>query len=95
MTNYLTLAVLVLGAVLGLVIASRAVDASFYYYGLLFFVSFSVAAYYVAKDLAVPTKEPTGYNDGVVRAGVIATVFWGLSGFSSALLLPSSWPFRS
>ncbi|MEL0107472.1 MAG: cytochrome-c oxidase, cbb3-type subunit I [Rhodospirillaceae bacterium] len=87
MTNYLTLAVLVLGAVLGLVIASRAVDASFYYYGLLFFVSFSVAAYYVAKDLAVPTKEPTGYNDGVVRAGVIATVFWGVVGFLVGLVI--------
>ncbi len=32
------------------------------------------------------TDEPrapvaTGYNDGVVRAGVIATAFWGIAGF--------------
>ncbi|MGE5538783.1 MAG: cytochrome-c oxidase, cbb3-type subunit I [Gemmatimonas sp.] len=30
---------------------------------------------------------PTGYNDAVVRAGVVATVFWGLVGFSAGVFI--------
>lgn len=90
MSNYLTLAFLIFGALLGLALASRAVDVSFYYYGLLLFVCCVVAALYVVKDLAIPdhhAKSPSGYNDGVVRAGVIATVFWGVIGFSVGLFI--------
>jgi cytochrome c oxidase cbb3-type subunit 1 len=31
-------------------------------------------------DEPVPVAE-TGYADGVIRAGVIATAFWGIAGF--------------
>ena len=90
MSKYLTLAFLVIGALFGLFMASRAVDVSFYYYGLLFFACFTVAAFYVAKDIAVPkdtAESATGYNDAVVRAGVTATVFWGVIGFSVGLVI--------
>jgi cytochrome c oxidase cbb3-type subunit 1 len=30
---------------------------------------------------AVPEKGPAGYNDDVIRAGVIATTLWGVVGF--------------
>ena len=91
MSNYVTLAFLIFGALLGLTLASRAVDISFYYYGLLLFVCCVSAALYVAKDLALPkhrnNADSSGYNDSVVRAGVIATVFWGVIGFSVGLVI--------
>ncbi len=33
------------------------------------------------EEQAVPAPAPTGYADGVIRAGVIATAFWGVTGF--------------
>src|SRR5680860_399807 len=33
------------------------------------------------EEQAVPAPAPTGYADGVIRAGVIATAFWGVIGF--------------
>ncbi|MDD9922749.1 MAG: cbb3-type cytochrome c oxidase subunit I, partial [Boseongicola sp.] len=32
-------------------------------------------------DETKPTVDTSGYMDGVVRAGVIATAFWGIAGF--------------
>ena len=37
----------------------------------------------------------TGYMDGVIRAGVIATAFWGVIGFPPAPSSPSSSPSPS
>ena len=54
MSHYVTLAFLLFGTLLGLTLASCAVDISFYFYGLLLFVCCVLAAFYVAKDLALP-----------------------------------------
>lgn len=46
----------------------------------------AVAGYLFIKAIAAigdaPKPKETGYKDDVVRAGVIATVFWGLAGFA-------------
>ncbi len=95
MSNFFAIFLLIVGALLGLVMASRAVDASFYYYGILFFISFTLAAFYVVKSCTTsaqikhadsPDAAPI-YNDGVVRVGLIATVFWGIVGFVVGLVI--------
>lgn len=46
----------------------------------------AIAGYLLIKAIAAigdaPKPKETGYKDDVVRAGVIATVFWGLAGFA-------------
>ena len=46
----------------------------------------AVAGYLLIKAIAAigdaPKPKETGYKDDVIRAGVIATVFWGLAGFA-------------
>ena len=48
-----------------------------------------LAFLYILTNL-IEKKEPheaTGYSDGVVRAGVIATVFWGVAGFLVGVII--------
>ena len=39
-----------------------------------------------------PAEPVTGYNDGVIRAGVIATAFWGMAGFLAGGLTMTLYP---
>jgi cytochrome c oxidase cbb3-type subunit 1 len=94
MTNWLAIGLLGIGAVLGLVLSSHAVDPSFYYYGLLLFACCVLAAFFVVKSITAPAKAVAAasgdaviYNDEVVRAGVIATTFWGVVGFLAGLVI--------
>ena len=43
--------------------------------------------WYVRRTGDPPAPRPTGYNDGVVRAGVIATTLWGMVGFLVGVLI--------
>ena len=76
------------GAVYALLIEARAQDEAFYVHGFLFLI-FCVAGFVCAVRSALrETPEPrTGYNDAIVRAGVVASVFWGLVGFAAGLWL--------
>lgn len=42
----------------------------------------------------LPPKDTSGYMDGVIRYGVIATVFWGITGFLVGVLIAAqlAWP---
>ncbi|MEM0907979.1 MAG: cytochrome-c oxidase, cbb3-type subunit I [Pseudomonadota bacterium] len=37
--------------------------------------------------LVLPVKDTSGYVDGPIRAGVIATVFWGVAGFAAGVYI--------
>ncbi|MEQ8194539.1 MAG: cbb3-type cytochrome c oxidase subunit I, partial [Rhodospirillales bacterium] len=93
MSNWLTIGLLSLGAILGLYLASHAADPSFYYYGLLLSICSVLAAFFVVKSITAPAKpapvsgDEIVYNDDVVRAGVIATTFWGVVGFLAGLVI--------
>ncbi len=87
------------GAVfLGLLIAANALDEPMRIHGYLFAavgvagLFLMIKAHYDAVErdalLALTGKSPRdGYNDGVVRAGVIATMFWGIAGFLVGLVI--------
>ncbi len=82
-------------AVLGLFMASRAVDTGIHAYGLLLFAASVIAGFFVIKnggkliaDTSVQEKDGVpNYNMGIVRAGVIASMFWGVVGFLVGLVI--------
>lgn len=75
-------------ALLGLFFAANSEDTGFYFHGLLFFL-FGVAGIFWLigrgsgnpQNRGQPGVAPTGYNEAIIRAGVIASMFWGVVGF--------------
>ena len=89
----LTYLPLMLGAVLGLVVAGKADDSVMHVHGFLLF-AFSVAGvFWIIRrggDTGGPAiRRPGGidYNDDIVRAGLVASVFWGVVGFLVGLVI--------
>jgi len=76
------LGAVVCGAI-GLVWAVAGRDTGMVIAGSILVIASAMAGVYLIdrfRGEAAPVEE-TGYADGVIRAGVIATVFWGLAGF--------------
>jgi len=68
-----------LTGVIGLMLAAKAHDPAMYGHGLVFFVA-AVAAIFcvISRNLsAKKISAEDGYNDEIVRAGLIASTFWG------------------
>ena len=71
-------------------------DAAMRFHGVILLAAGIVAL--AAMTLGVTNgrfrADPTRYSDGVIRAGVIATMFWGVVGMAVGVLIASqlSWP---
>ena len=69
-------------AFVSLFIASRAVDPGMAVHAGVFALAFVLGvialSFWTAGDN--PTFDPTRYEDGVVKAGVAASMFWGIAG---------------
>lgn len=80
-------------AILGLGVASSAADTGMRIHAMLFAGAAVLAVFalisriYGARPVAAAAPGGVDYNDGVIRAGVIASVFWGLAGFVVGLVL--------
>ena len=76
------LGAVVCGAI-GLVWAVAGRDTGMVIAGSILVIASAMAGVYLIDRFRgkAPPVEETGYADGVIRAGVIATVFWGLAGF--------------
>ena len=78
---------------LGLSLAAGADDAVMYGHGLLMAAFGFLGIFWVIArdgDMGGPAKAVPGgvnYNDGVIRAGVVASTFWGVVGFSVGLVI--------
>jgi cytochrome c oxidase cbb3-type subunit 1 len=77
-----------------LFMSALAEDALFsFHLGLVTFLALAAAIWRMRKvdfseTASIPLKDSrNGYMDDVVRAGVIATVFWGLAGFTVGLVI--------
>jgi len=83
---------LVLGAGLGIVVAARSPDPSMAVHGIVL-AAFCIVGLFVAVKLAsdaaegLGRDEADGYDEAIVRAGVVASVFWGLAGFLVGVVL--------
>jgi cytochrome c oxidase cbb3-type subunit I len=73
----------VISCVIGLIWAAAGKDTGMVLAGTILVVASAMAGVYLIDRFRgkAPSPEETGYADGVIRAGVIATVFWGLVGF--------------
>jgi cytochrome c oxidase cbb3-type subunit 1 len=73
----------VICSVIGLIWAAAGKDTGMVLAGTILVVASAMAGVYLIDRFRGKASSPeeTGYADGVIRAGVIATVFWGLAGF--------------
>src|SRR5438874_3497201 len=79
--NWLAVFLLTLGAVLGLYLSANAVDGPFYAHTLIFAAACVLGIFGVVRhyfDNLGP--ERSGHNDAIVKAGVVASMFWAVVG---------------
>ncbi|MGO8951860.1 MAG: cytochrome-c oxidase, cbb3-type subunit I [Rhodomicrobium sp.] len=70
------------GIALGAFIAKLSHDPVMQFHGIVFAVFALLGAVYMARKAFSSTDiDTSGYQDNVVKAGAIATVFWGVVGF--------------
>ncbi len=82
MLNYLKLIVLAIITLLAALVANNAHDLAYQIHAIIIVLVAGGLFIYTLRHTNDPPKPPeTGYMDGVIRAGVIATAFWGLAGF--------------
>ena len=89
MGNVVLIILLGLAAVAGLFGAARGHDSLFQAHAWVIVAASLVAIVALLQRLERPSQEDTenSYADGVVRFGVIATVFWGVVGFLVGLVI--------
>jgi len=91
--NLISGLLLVVGALAGLFLAAVAEDGVLMFHSLLIFAFFVVGIFLLVKQhFDRGSTEVTGdgelvYNDGIIRAGVIASMFWGIAGFVVGLVI--------
>ena len=70
-------------ALVGVILALVGKDPAMKFHGCLLLGAAGLSFLYLLTQLVerAEPKTEAGYADGVIRAGVIATVFWGLVGF--------------
>ncbi|HIC81486.1 MAG TPA: cytochrome-c oxidase, cbb3-type subunit I, partial [Kiloniellaceae bacterium] len=85
--------VLAAGGLMGLFLVANARDGAIALHGYLFVAFCTLGVFWMIKrhyDGADPIAREEGgvlYNDGVVRAGCIASLFWGVVGFLAGLVI--------
>ena len=84
------------GVLIGLVAAGQGQDGLFQAHGWVVVILCGIAlGYRLTRDAGPKTSDNDVYFDGVVRAGVIATIFWGMAGFLAGLAIASQLAFPS
>jgi cytochrome c oxidase cbb3-type subunit 1 len=83
-------------ALLSLLATAFSEDPLFRFHGYIFMGAFIAAAAVMTVGLSSGRfrSDPSRYNDGVIRAGVIATMFWAVVGLSAGALIAAqlAWP---
>ena len=84
-----TVAFLIVADVVALYLWAGAIDGLLAFHGFVFFAAFSMALFVLAGKIAdgSPLADDGPYEFGVVRAGVIASMFWGIAGFTVGLII--------
>jgi len=81
MWDWIKIAVLGIIALMAAVAANFARDLAFQVHALIVMAVAAGMFIYTVRTAGDEKPAPVGYMDGVVRAGVIATAFWGIAGF--------------
>ena len=96
MNDYLKLVVLGLITLAAAIAANYARDLAYNVHALLIMVIAGIAFVYTLRHAGEPKlvdHPEVGYMDGVIRYGVIATVFWGVVGFAAGTFIASQLAF--
>ena len=94
MWNYVKLAIFGLVMVLAAIAANYARDLAYQVHAIIVMLAAGGAFLWTLRHTDEPPKGiETEYLDGVVRAGVIATVFWGITGFLVGVYIASELAF--
>ena len=92
----LALILTALGALGAVMIAAVTRDPGFQVHAFIFAAAFAAAAFVLSAKLSSGgfKPEPEKYMDGVIKAGVIASMFWGVVGMLVGLTLACqlAWP---
>jgi cytochrome c oxidase cbb3-type subunit 1 len=92
----MALALTTFGALVAIFAAAATHDVGFRVAALIFCTGFTAAAFTLTKLIADGglKVDPHKYSDGVIKAGVIAAIFWGIVGMLVGLTLASqlAWP---
>jgi cytochrome c oxidase cbb3-type subunit 1 len=71
-------------------------DPSFQFHGWVMVAAFTAAFLIMTVGMSYGRfrPEPDKYNDGVIRAGVIATMFWAIAGLTTGVVIAAqlTWP---
>jgi len=95
MWDYVKLVAFGVIAVLAAIAANYARDEAYLVNALTVMIAAAVVFIWLLRNMGEP-KEPVNENeylDGVVRAGVIATAFWGVVGFAVGVLVAAQLAF--
>jgi len=90
--------VLAVVLVLGLYGTATATDINFGIHAGIFaiaaFIGLAAIGIWYVQSVPAPAFDKTYYEDGIVKAGVVATMFWGIAGFLVGLViaLQLTWP---
>jgi len=85
--SYVQMGLLGLIAILAITLGAKADDLPFAIHMFIFAAAAILAVIMIARNAHKPPATETEYFDGVVRAGAIATVFWGVIGFLVGLVI--------
>ena len=90
------LALTIFGALAAVVIAILTKDPGFQAHAMIFAVAMTLGAFALTAGLSTGgfRSDPHKYSDGVIKAGVIAAMFWGVVGMTVGLTLACqlAWP---
>src|ERR1700712_4457506 len=96
MWDYVKLGALALVGLLAAVAANYAHDLPYQVNAIEVFIAASITFLFVLRRVGEPTfHDRAQYMDGVVRAGVIATAFWGIVGFLVGVVIAFQLAFPS
>ncbi|MCZ6745138.1 MAG: cbb3-type cytochrome c oxidase subunit I, partial [Alphaproteobacteria bacterium] len=87
MGSVVKLVALALAAVLAAIAANWARDIAYQVNALTVMAVASGFFIHTIRTMGNPRAAATGYMDDVIRAGVIATAFWGMAGFAAGVYI--------
>ncbi len=89
-------AFLAIGSLLALIVAARTTDPLMGAHAMMFLAAFIGGGFALAHHLSSgKAQDPDAYEFGVVKAGVFASVFWGIAGFLVGVIIAAQLAFPS
>ena len=89
------LAITIVGALVSTIATALSTDPLFQFQGCIFIGAFILGSFALLMGVTGDKfrSDPTQYMDGVIKAGVVATLFWGAAGMLVGVVIASQLSF--